>query len=148
LAIQSAACLNRVANGAYLLPIGADPNNRDHAGDVPIFGCLFYNTHQMLDLLRCPETKLDNINNAGQTILHFAALHADLKSLEMLISSRLCDMSLDARDSQGRTAREAFECRTFPADVRLRMALDRLLEKAGREAEAWHADDDQDEGEE
>jgi ankyrin repeat protein len=148
-AIQSAACLNRVANGAYLLSIGADPNNRDHSGDVPIFECLFYNTHDMLDLLlRCPETKLDNINNAGQTILHFAALYADLRSLEMLISSRLCGANVEARDSQGRTAREAFEDRTFPADVRMRMVFDRLLEKASREAKAWHADDDQGEGEE
>jgi hypothetical protein len=58
----------------------------------------------MLDLLlSMSRTKLDNINNAGQTILNFAALYADLKSLEMLISSRLCGMSLDTRDSQGRS---------------------------------------------
>jgi ankyrin repeat protein len=132
-----------------LLSVGADPNNRDHAGDVPISECLNYNTHGTLDLLlRCLETKLDNVNNAGQTILHSAALHADQKSMEMLISSRLCGMSLDARDNQGRTAREAFEDRTFPADARLRIVFDRLLEKASREADAWHADDDQDEGEE
>jgi ankyrin repeat protein len=82
-AIQSAACLNRVANGAYLLSIGADPNNRNDAGDVPIFECLFHNAYHMLDLLlQCSETKLDNVNNAGQTILHFVALRADLKSLE------------------------------------------------------------------
>lgn len=148
-AIQSAACLNRTANGAYLLSIGADPNNRDHAGDVPIFECLFYNTHGMLDLLlRFPDTRLNNVNKAGQTILHFAALHADLKSLEMLISSRLCGISLDARDSQGGSAREAFEDRTFPPDVRLRMVFDRLLERASRQADAWHAGDDEDEEEE
>ncbi len=150
-ALQSAACLNRTANGAYLLSIGADPNNRDHAGDVPIFECLFYNTHEMLDLLLgCPDTTLHNINNAGQTILHFAALYADLKSMEMLISSKLYGMSLDARDCQGRTAREAFEDRTFLPDVRLRMVFDSLLDKASREANAQPDDegDDEDDDEE
>jgi ankyrin repeat protein len=148
-AIQSAACLNRVANAKYLLSIGADPNNRDHAGDVPIFECLFYNTHGMLDLLlRCPKTRLDNVNNAGQNILHFAALYADLQSMEMLIASRLCGMSLDTRDSQGRTAKEAFEDRTFAADARLRMVFDRLLEKAGQGDDVGRAGEDDDEDEE
>lgn len=129
-AIQSAACLNRVANGGYLLSIGADPNNCDHPGDVPIFERLFYYTYQMLDLLlRCPETKF---------------------TVSIMLVRRSCTlrMSLDTRDSYGRTAREALQFRTFTADMGLRMAFDRLQEKASREAKAWHADDDQDEGEE
>ena len=132
-AIQSAACLDRVANGAYLLSIGADPNNRDNAGDVPIFECLNHNTHGMLALLlKQPSTRFNNVNNTGLTILHFAALHADLRSLEILSTHSLNGVNIEARDKQGRTAQEAFEHRTFPPDAILRKAFENLLEKVSQ----------------
>lgn len=136
LAIQSAACLSHAAHGAYLLSTGADPNNRDNTGDMPICECLFYNTHGMICYSDAPDTKLDNINNAGQTMLHFAALYTDVQSMKMLTSSRICELSLDARDKQGRTARETFEDWTFTQDDQLRVAFNALLEKASREADA------------
>lgn len=67
--------------------------------------------------------------------------------MEMLISSRLCGVSLDARDNRGRSATEAFEDRMFPPDLRVRMVFDRLLERASRQADVWHAGDDEDEEE-
>ncbi len=86
----------------------------------------------MLDLLlRCTKTRLNNVNNAGQNILHVAALFADVQSMEMLIASRLCGMNLGARENQGRTAQEAFEDRTLAAEVMLRIVFDRLLEQTG-----------------
>lgn len=103
---------------------GADPNNSDNAGDVPIFECVFYNTHGMLDLLlQCPDTKLDNVNNVGQKMLHFVGLYADLRRMEMLTSERICGLRRDARDKQGRTARMAFE-RTFTPNEQFCRAFD------------------------
>ena len=132
-AIQSAACLDCVANGEYLLSVGADPNNRDNAGDVPTFECLNHNTHGMLELLlNHADTKMDNVNNACQTILHVAALHADLRSLELLASSSLSGVSPASRDGKGKTAREVFEARTFPPDANVRRTFKTLLLRASQ----------------
>ena len=70
---------------ARLLTVGADINAIDTGGFTSLHYALFWNTHQCLILL------LDDINldsNArdpySATILHYAAYHADTKSLHIL----------------------------------------------------------------
>jgi len=48
-----------------------------------IAGASVHTRDKHFDLLqRCPDTKLDKVNNSSQTMLHFAALYADLRSME------------------------------------------------------------------
>jgi len=131
-ALQSAACLDRVQSAIWLLAHGADPNSRDNLGDVPLFESICYNTHSVLGvLLNDPKTRFDNVK-AGLTTLHMAALHADLKTLELLAASSISGVDPGARDESGRTAQEMFEQRNPATDGALRRRFDSLMEKAGR----------------
>lgn len=126
--MSTAACLDRVRNGTYLLKIGADPEIQDNNGDMALFESLYYNNYRMLDVLLRHGVKFDKKNRFGWTVLHVAALYADLQSLDMLTSNGLKGADVEAKDDKGRTPRQAFDDRPDQL-VGLREAFERLLQR-------------------
>jgi hypothetical protein len=61
-------------------------------------------------------------------MLHFAALYGYSWCMELPTLSRNFGLSLEARDKQGRIAREAFEDWTFMPDEQLHIAFNALLQ--------------------
>jgi hypothetical protein len=70
----------------YLLSQGADINNIDNDGDTPLTESIRLNAHRCLDLFLSRGANYQTINNRGRTILHFAAIRADIYTLKILLS--------------------------------------------------------------
>ena len=97
--------------GAYLIHQGADIDNIDNDGDTPLFDALFHGSHEFLELLLSERADYRTVNKAGFTILHIATIYGDTQSIQILIRAALRGLDTEAKDSKGRTARQALEQR-------------------------------------
>jgi ankyrin repeat protein len=101
-----AAIKNRYEIGMYLLQHGADMHKSSNYNDTPLFECIFHNSHEFLRLLLREGAKHKHVNKSGSTILHAAALEADLETIEILAASRPGGLDVDFLDKNGKTALE------------------------------------------
>lgn len=102
-----AAIKNRYEIGRYLLQHGADMHRgSNNNNDTPLFESIFHNSHEFLRLLLLEGAKHTHVNKSGSTILHAAALEADLKTIEILAASRPGGLDVDCLDKNGKTALE------------------------------------------
>jgi ankyrin repeat protein len=99
-----AAIKNRHEIGAYLLTHGADMECGGTNNDPALFESIFHNSHEILQMLLEKGAKHTNVNKAGSTVLHTAALEADVKTLEILASVCLGGLNIDLIDNNGKTA--------------------------------------------
>ena len=72
---------------------------------IPLWSvALQYGANDVLQyLVSCPTLDVDAIF-CGRTILHFAAMFGDSKALEVLHSQSLCNLDINARDEDGKSA--------------------------------------------
>jgi ankyrin repeat protein len=131
-ALQSAACLNHVRNGAYLLEMGADPEIRDINGDTPLFEVVRYDCKEFLELLIRHGVRYGNVNKLGFTVLHVAALYSSIETMDILVSAQMQGVDLLAMDLKGRTAEETFQYRVGFSEG-LRVSFERLLNSVNRD---------------
>ncbi|CZR52574.1 uncharacterized protein PAC_02451 [Phialocephala subalpina] len=102
-----AAIKNRYEIGMYLLQHGADMHKgSSNNNDTPLFESIFHNSHEFLRLLLREGAKHTHVNKSGSTILHAAALEADLETIEILAASRPGRLEVDLLDKNGKTALE------------------------------------------
>jgi serine/threonine-protein phosphatase 6 regulatory ankyrin repeat subunit B len=102
-----AAIKNRYEIGMYLLQHGADMHKGSNGNnDTPLFESIFHNSHEFLRLLLREGAKHTHVNKSGSTILHAAALEADLETIKILAASRPGGLDVDLLDKNGKTALE------------------------------------------
>ncbi|OQV02259.1 Ankyrin repeat-containing protein [Cladophialophora immunda] len=112
--LSGAAISNRHEIGVFLLDKGANMHVRSLHGDTPLFETIFHNSHEFLQLLMDRGANLFDINNAGSTVLHAAALEADTRTIEILQASEVEKSQCCVRDRNGHTAPEIAQSRTNP----------------------------------
>jgi ankyrin repeat protein len=124
--LSGAAITNRREIGAYLLDQGADMHIRSIHGDTPLFETIFHNSHEFLQMLLEKGANHTDVNKAGSTILHAAALEANIGTLDILREARLSGVGCTIRDKHGKTALEISELRIAAPDG-FKEAFEKLL---------------------
>jgi ankyrin repeat protein len=109
--LTGAAITNRRSIGEYLISNGAHVHNRGMYGDTPLFETIYHNSHQFLRLLLSQGVRYTDLNGTGSSILHAAALEADLTTVEILASTRLAGLDPYLRNTRGETALEVLSKR-------------------------------------
>ena len=122
-----AAIKNRYEIGMYLLQHGADIHNGSNNNDTPLFESIFHNSHDFLRLLLREGAKHTHVNKSGSTILHAAALEADLETIEILAASRPGGLDIHYLDKNRNTALEISRQRIASPDG-FQEAFERFLE--------------------
>ena len=86
---------------------GADVNDSDISGRTPIHIMITMNNHSLLRFcVSVNSVRLDRQDEAGRDILHFAAVHADLRTLQILMSYNLCGLRPHRTDVSGIRAKD------------------------------------------
>jgi len=112
-----AAIKNRYEIGMYLLQHGADMHMvSNNNNDTPLFESIFHNSYEFLRLLLQEGANHTHVNKSGSTILHAAALEADLETIEILAASRPGGLDADFLDKNGKTALEISRQRVASPD--------------------------------
>ena len=148
-ALMLAAQENHHHTCEYLLSLGADPNVADALGETPLHYALQSNAHSSIQLLMV-VTDIKLKTKAEETYLHHAALHSDIRSLEILDTFDLRGIDTQAAVTSkspaqmitnvaGLTALEIAEQRTAVATEWLAM-FRRLLIKAEPSDDHMHTD--------
>lgn len=128
-ALMYAARNERVAVAASLLAKGADVNAHTIWGLTALDLCVRYNCHQMLKFLLAQGCDYKSKDICGQTVLHQAARDGDTQTVSALIEMGVPGVSLDWRDSVGKTAWDYLEDRS---DVEITKLFDALRERHQR----------------
>lgn len=102
----AAAAKNNYEIGAYLLQKGADMHASNNLNDTPLFQSIYQNSHEFLELLLRKGVRYTSVNKSGSTILHAAALEADLLTISILSTSRLQGLCSSVLDKNGNTPLE------------------------------------------
>jgi ankyrin repeat protein len=102
--LVGAAITNRVEIGRELLNRGANMRTKSIHGDTPVFETIFHNNHDFLNLLISYGVKWSDINGAGSSILHAAALEGDLETVKILTAAQPRGLVYNAKNSRGLTA--------------------------------------------
>jgi uncharacterized protein len=82
---------------SYLLSVGADPCRGDRNGNTALMGALYKGVLAIARRLLATRCKIDQVNNAGETALSFAALFGRLEVLPDLVARGADPNHLDAR---------------------------------------------------
>jgi ankyrin repeat protein len=90
----------------FLLSQGADINNIDKDGDTPLTESIRLNSHSCLELFLWKGADYRTVNKRGRTVLHFAGVHADVTTMEILASHGLAGLDGEAQDVHGKTPME------------------------------------------
>lgn len=125
--LVGAAITNRFEIGAYLLARGADMQQGGANNDSPLFQSCFHNSHEFLRMLLEKGAEYTGVNKAGSTLLHAAALEADLETIEILRSAGLRNLAVDLVDKHGKTALDIVTERVASPNG-FKEAFERLLE--------------------
>jgi ankyrin repeat protein len=95
-----------------LLDSGADPNIADSRGATPLLVAVSKNDHTAIRLLlRKGFVDATARDDQERNLLHYAAEHADITSLESLTTARLEDLDVRSVQKDGLTAIEIAETR-------------------------------------
>jgi len=91
-----------------LIRYKADVISPDKDGDCPLFEAVMCRSIDCIrTFLKHPDMlNLTQTNLKGQTLLHFAALHADVGTLDVLTAARLRELDPNALNSEGFTAEQ------------------------------------------
>jgi ankyrin repeat protein len=97
-------------------------------GDTPLFETIYHNSHKFLQMLLSKGSRYTDLNYAGCSILHAAALEADVTTVNILASTWLPGLDPHLRNSKGETALDMLTKRVSkPLDFEA--AFMRLLQK-------------------
>ncbi|KAL9090503.1 MAG: hypothetical protein Q9165_005264 [Trypethelium subeluteriae] len=109
--LRCAAEENATAAVAYLLASGADPNIPSITGDSPISYVVSMNSHEAITQLLNAGANYLTLDDERNSILHFAASQADIRTLALLARARLRGLDLEVKNADGLTASELAEQR-------------------------------------
>lgn len=96
---------NRTKNLSLLLHRGVNINAVDSRGDTALIDGIFYNSHEVMGILLKQKTlEYGGKGYCERTVLHHAALYADLETIALLESANLRNIDTMAREMDGNTA--------------------------------------------
>ena len=95
-----------------LLDGGANIDAIDYDGDTPLSDCIYLNVHDGIKKLLERGASCVVLNKYGNTILHRTALHANLKTVETLLSIDIEQIDTNAVNKHGNTAAYIAQTRT------------------------------------
>lgn len=108
-ALHLATRLNQQKHAELLIQHGANVDHADSVlGRTPLFTALYWNCHDVLQLLLRNHARLDVVDNNRMTVLHYAAKYADADSLRILSSEEITGISPHMKDFQNHTPLEIF----------------------------------------
>ena len=96
--LMEAVSKNNVAAVKLLLDYGADTNCANNAGATALHEGVRHNSHEALAFLLDSEIDHTLRDAKNRTVLHYAALYADLKTLNILHRERLHGLNADDHD--------------------------------------------------
>ena len=134
-----------IAAGKYMMERGVNTGHRDSWGFNPLIDAVFVNAHEALELLLGMQEQDMGIRICGgRTLLHIAALNADLRTIELLLNGEIWGLDSYEVDEEGVTALEYLRQRKDCQDVL--EAFGALLVKIqGRERSFGSVNDGKDE---
>jgi len=100
-AINAKKCTSQVI--PWLLENGCDINCRTSRGNSSTMAAVLLRNLEAIDQLLLQGADYTFLSKGQQNLLHFAAAHSDLKTLEVLCQHPLERLCLDAKNSQGWT---------------------------------------------
>ena len=109
--LRCAAEENAAAAVAYLLACGANPDIPSITGDAPVSYVVSMNSHEAITQLLNAGANHLALNDDRNSILHFAASQADIRTLALLAWARLRGLDVEAKNMDGFTASEIAEQR-------------------------------------
>lgn len=95
----------------FFLSQGANINNVDKDGDTPLTEAIRLNAHNCLLLFLDEGANIRTRNHRGWTVLHFAAAYGDIESIQILTSSCLRGLNIQARNILGNMPKECLSKR-------------------------------------
>lgn len=122
-----AALAGNIACCRLILKHGANINTFDLEGDSPLTEAITRNAHQVLELFLLHGPSHTFINHHGHTILHKAAVTADVATCSILTNAKLKGIDSDVVDHRGMTALQHFNKRMEIPDE-LEAAFEALVE--------------------
>lgn len=99
----------RTANAKVLIENNVDINATSANGTTPLLMSIQTNNHEILELLLDLGVDVHLMDRKGQGVLHYGALFADLRSLEIIARANLMGLDIEHRDIDDYTPIEAFE---------------------------------------
>lgn len=112
------ACLNDAHDCLkILLALGANPEKRCNWGCSALGRAVKVGAHRALKLLLDHGVRTDTVRHDEKTLLHLAAISADLEMFQILIEARVGTYDVEKRDEDGMTAFEHLCLRRDAADV-------------------------------
>lgn len=98
-----------------LLKFHTDVNIQDGDGISTLLFAIQSNGHKVLEVLQRFSANYLLSDRKGRTILHFAAMYADVRTLGLLTKTRMTGLQLDAREKD--TNKTAIECAQERSDT-------------------------------
>jgi ankyrin repeat protein len=103
---------------SFLLSQGANINNIDLDGDTPLTESIRLNAHGCLRLFLEKGADYTTVNQRRRTVLHCAAVHADVQTINILSNGGLCGLNAKALDTSGKSPMACLlERQYLPANV-------------------------------
>jgi ankyrin repeat protein len=90
----------------FFLSQGANINNVDKDGDTPLTEAIRLNAHNCLRLFLDEGADVRTVNHRGWTVLHFATAYGDIETIQILTSSCLSGLDIQAHSMQGNMPRD------------------------------------------
>ena len=109
--------------------------------ETALFLSIICNAHDCLRLLISEGANCLHVNSYGSTILHRAALYADVETITILADLRLDKLNENALDSKGLTAAQVFARRD--GSVELRSIFNTLLKSTTACRTEYGSDEDE-----
>jgi ankyrin repeat protein len=104
---------NNVTHARLLLRYGADVNRRDLFNRAPLHIAMYWDHVEMIRFLLKYGARLDVVDDAKMTVLHYAARYSSLATLQLLAAEDLSCVSPNCRDSKGIHAAGSLSQRSF-----------------------------------
>ena len=102
---------NCAAALAHLIQAGADLNLTSRSDEPPLWSAIYNNSHEAIPQLINAGADVSKKTKYGDTLLHFAAQQSDVKTLALLTRARLRGVDIEAKNSDGLTAKQLAEAR-------------------------------------
>ena len=136
-ALQLACRNGKKDHASLLLDYGANIDVTDTTIDrTSLHISIYWNRHDIIGLLLARGASTSVVDNAGMTILHYAAKFGDARTMGIFETAEITGLSPEWRDKDNRTALETFDdlrpvclvedCDTF---VQARAQLQNILAK-------------------
>ncbi|KAF7510396.1 hypothetical protein GJ744_006675 [Endocarpon pusillum] len=110
--LMMAALANEAQSADLLCRQGANIEHRCDWRFTPLLKALKVSAYDVLQILIRREARTDVITSSGKTLIHLAAAYADAETLQLLASTNISTVDVEARDEKRCTALDYLKMRS------------------------------------